>query len=381
MNTDRTKIESETIDWLRPVMAFMVICLHAQLFYIDEQWSMNGGVFNVFVIYLCKVICPVAVPAFFFISGYLFYKGLQKWDYGIWKSKMVKRIKTLLVPFVIWNLIALIAFPLTRYAGSLLKGLPMDNLIEVIRDRGFLRLFWDRTLFDGNSHSYINILGWIIPNGQPMDTPMWFVRDLMVVVLFTPAIHWLIKKTGQVFIAVLAVLFMVDIWFPVSGFSIKATFFFSWGALFSIKGNNVIESFRKIRIPSTVLFLMGLLLIPLLWDKDRYLFSLTLRLFIIIELVFCFNLVSSLIEKQRIRVNTHLKNSSFFVYCSHMVIVASAVMWLVMLPQQQTGIIKTLLFITGSVVIFLICHFMYMFLERYCPSIAAVLTGGRNNKK
>jgi hypothetical protein len=64
-----------------------------------------------------------------------------------------------------------------------------------------------------------------------------------------------------------------------------------------------------------------------------------------------------------------------------MVIVASAVMWLVMLPQQQTGIIKTLLFITGSVVIFLICHFMYMFLERYCPSIAAVLTGGRNNKK
>ena len=41
MNTDRTKIESETIDWLRPVMAFMVICLHAQLFYIDEQWSMN----------------------------------------------------------------------------------------------------------------------------------------------------------------------------------------------------------------------------------------------------------------------------------------------------------------------------------------------------
>ena len=210
---------------------------------------------------------------------------------------------------------------------------------------------------------------------------MWFVRDLMVVVLFTPAIHWLIKKTGQVFIAVLAVLFLVDIWFPVSGFSIKATFFFSWGALFSIKGNNVIESFRKIRIPSTVLFLMGLLLIPLLWDKDRYLFSLTLRLFIIIELVFCFNLVSSLIEKQRIRVNTHLKNSSFFVYCSHMVIVASAVMWLVMLPQQQTGIIKTLLFITGSVVIFLICHFMYLILDRYCPSITAVLTGGRNNNK
>ena len=45
----------------------------------------------------------------------------------------------------------------------------------------------------------------------------------------------------KVFIAVLAVLFMIDIWFPVSGFGIKATFFFSWGALFSIKGKSFIE--------------------------------------------------------------------------------------------------------------------------------------------
>ncbi len=185
----------------------------------------------------------------------------------------------------------------------------------------------------------------------------------------------------KVFIAVLAVLFMIDIWFPVSGFGIKATFFFSWGALFSIKGKSFIESFRKFRIPSAVLFVMGLFIIPFLWDNHRYLFNSAIRFFIIIELVFCFNSVSSLIETQKIRVNTQLKNSSFFVYCSHMVIVASAVMWLVMLPPQQTGIVMTLLFVIGTVVIFLICHFMYLILDRYCPSIAGVLTGGRNNNK
>ena len=108
MSKDWTKIESETIDWLRPVMAFMVICLHTQLFYVDELWSINGGLFDVFIIYLCKVICPIAVPSFFFISGYLFFKGLEDWNHQVWKRKMTKRIKTLLVPFILWKVLLML---------------------------------------------------------------------------------------------------------------------------------------------------------------------------------------------------------------------------------------------------------------------------------
>lgn len=365
MRNDWTKIQSESIDWLRPVMAFMVICLHIQLFYVGKQWSVHDGLFDVFVICLCKIICPVAVPTFFFISGYLFFKGLEDWETGVWKHKMIKRIRTLLVPFVLWNLIALIAFPITRYAGSVLKGVPMDNLMDLVRDRGLLRLFWDKTLFDGS-------------HGQPMDTPMWFVRDLMVVVIFTPAIHWLLKKAGVVFVAILAALFLANIWIPVPGFGIKATFFFTWGAFYSIKRLNFVECFRKIRIPSVILFSAGLILMPFLWENDMVYFNPVLRLFITVELVFCFNTVSTLMAESKIRINDRLIKSSFFIYCSHMVIIASAVMWLVMLPHFNSGVICSIQFIAGAVLTFFICHYIFVFLDYICPSVSALLTGGRH---
>ena len=380
MSKDWTKIESETIDWLRPVMAFMVICLQTQLFYVDELWSINGGLFDVFIIYLCKVICPIAVPSFFFISGYLFFKGLEDWNHQVWKRKMTKRIKTLLVPFILWNLIAFIAFPLTRYAGSVMKGVPMESIADVIQDRGFLRLFWDRTLFDGNTHNYTTILGWSVPCGQPMDTPMWFVRDLMVVMLFTPLIHWLLKKSGYLIVTILGLLFIINIWIPVSGFGIKATFFFTWGSFYSVKGRNFILSFSNIKIPAAILFLAGLAVVPFIWDNHPQLFNYQENLFIIIATVFFFNTISWLIDKGRIHINTRLTSSSFFIYCSHMVIIASAVMWLVMLPSFQSGAMRTLLFLAGSVMIFTICHYIYLFLDRFLPSVSGILTGGRNNK-
>ena len=367
MSTDWTKTESETIDWLRPVMAFMVICLHVQLFYVDEHWSMDNGFFSIFVIYLCRTVCPVAVPSFFFISGYLFFKGMKEWNGDIWKQKMIKRIKTLLIPFVLWNLIALIAYPITRYVGSILKGIPSESLIEVIQDRGFLRLFWATTLFEGSV-------------GQPMNTPLWFVRDLMVVLVFTPAIHWLIRKTGLIVISVLGLLFLVDIWIPVPGFGVKATFFFAWGALYSIQGRTFIESFIKVKTPLTVLFLVGLASIPFIWDIDRQAFFLAVRFFIIIELFFFFNLAFDLMKKGRIRVNKRLSSGSFFVYCSHMVLIASGVMWIVMLPSTDSGIIRTLLFIAGAVSIYVICQLIYLLLDSFFPSVSGALTGGRNNK-
>lgn len=378
MNTERRDVQSAAIDWLRPAMAFMVICLHAQLFYTGRQWSLGGGPFDIFVICLCKTLCPVAVPTFFFISGFLFFQGLETWNHEVWKRKMTRRIRTLLVPFLLWNLIALAAFPLTRLGGSLLKGTPMDaSLWDVIRERGLLRLFWDRTLFDGVTYSTTNLLGWSMPSGQPMDTPLWFVRDLMVVVLFTPAIHWLVRRKGVLTVAVLAVLFLADVWIPVSGFGIKATFFFVWGSLFAIKGKGFVQSFRKVRIPASLLFLVGLVLIPFLWEGDRRLFNLAVRLFTIISLMFSFNTVSLLIEKGCIHRAGRLAGSSFFVYCSHMVVVASAVMWAAMSLPLHSAWLQILLFVAAAALIHLVCHLIFMLLQRYCPSVANVLTGGR----
>ena len=357
-------------------MAFMVICLHVQLFY-DNDWSMSGGLFDVFVIYLCKVICPVAVPAFFFFSGYLFFKKLEDWNSDVWKSKITKRIRTLLVPYLLWNLIAMLAFPITRLGGVILNGGDMASFWDVLADRGWIRIFWDRTLFDGNIPNTTNILGWRVPCGQPMNTPMWFVRDLMVVILFSPIIHWFVKKGRIVFLALLVAFLAVDIWIPVSGFSIKSVFFFSWGAYYSINGAYFIESFRKKRVPVAVLFAIGLAFLPFLMEYNKQIFSAGVRMFTIISLMFLVNTVSGILREREPKVRTKLAQSSFFVYCSHMVIIISAVMWVVMALPFHSGIMQTILFIVGSFLVYAICHCLFLFMNKFMPKMLAVLTGGR----
>ncbi|MBO7433768.1 MAG: acyltransferase [Salinivirgaceae bacterium] len=379
MSKSFAEIESQTIDWLRPVMAFMVVCLHTQLFY-DVQWALSGGAFDIFIIFICKIICPVAVPAFFFVSGYLFYKGLEQWDWAVWRGKMIKRIRSLLIPFVLWNLIALLAFPLTRWAGSIVSGVPIDDLWGVVQDRGLVRLFWDRTLFNNNIQNTVNILGWVVPCGQPMNTPLWFVRDLMVVVLFSPVIHWLVKKIKVLFIVLLAALYIADIWIPVSGFGIRATFFFSFGSYFAICRRQFIESFRNAKISAAVLVLVSLCLLPFLWSKDIPTFKFALRVFIIVFIMFVFNIISILIENGRLKVNRKLADSSFFVYCSHMVIIISVIMGSIMLVPTRSEFVQIILFIVGTVGVFVTCHLLFLLMDRFCPSLLRLLTGGRQTK-
>ena len=53
MSTEWEKLQSGTIDCLRPILAFMVVGLHAQLFYVGAHWSIDGGLFDIIIICLC----------------------------------------------------------------------------------------------------------------------------------------------------------------------------------------------------------------------------------------------------------------------------------------------------------------------------------------
>ena len=52
------------------------------------------------------VICNVSVPLFFFISGFLFFTEAGAWTWGTWRSKLKRRVYTLLVPYLAYNAIS-----------------------------------------------------------------------------------------------------------------------------------------------------------------------------------------------------------------------------------------------------------------------------------
>lgn len=56
---------------------------------------------------LLAAMANVSVPVFFLISGYYFFKG-EELGKDVYLSKLKKRIRTLLLPYLLWNLLPML---------------------------------------------------------------------------------------------------------------------------------------------------------------------------------------------------------------------------------------------------------------------------------
>ena len=145
---------SKAIDNLRLPMAIMVVAIHCYFFNslnINALPSKWGGVFVEWIINICSIVLTdCAVPMFFVISGYLFF--LRQDDGFTWaqyKAKMLRKCKTLLLPFFIWNILGALSYP-SRFIDATLT----EKLLG----------FWSQRMEWGS---------W----AGPWDGPLWFLRD------------------------------------------------------------------------------------------------------------------------------------------------------------------------------------------------------------
>ena len=72
------------------------------------QWGAPHWLYIYISEFLTHSLPRIAVPMFFFISGYYaFYK--KDWSQrSIWTVELKKRVKTLLIPYLLWNSIYLV---------------------------------------------------------------------------------------------------------------------------------------------------------------------------------------------------------------------------------------------------------------------------------
>jgi surface polysaccharide O-acyltransferase-like enzyme len=184
-----------------------------------------GGVCVDFVKFLISLgIARVAVPLFFLMSGYLFFLG--EWSWAKYSGKLKRRLRTLLIPYLFWNLLTLlvkaIAPTIPRlnayFFGISLPPLHTFSFVECVN-----------VLFKISMLYLVN----------PISFQFWFIRNLMGLVLLAPVIHFLLTRRSA--LPFLAVLFCW--WFfsdgPVLWRMVEASLFFSSGAYFSLASKNV----------------------------------------------------------------------------------------------------------------------------------------------
>lgn len=339
-----------------------------------DPWAGNS-LFNGVRICLSHVLTHIAVPTFFVISGFLFFRKWQQWDTQLYLKKMKSRFRTLFIPYVCWNAIAILGIIASMTGAYFLKGKPLSRIPLYFQEKGILSLFWDVNVW---AEDRTNLLGMLTPMTGPIDLPLWFLRDLIVVTVLTPFVYGFVKHTRHYGILLLALAYISGVWPNLSGFNITAVFFFSTGAYFSIHGKNLVMECQCVRMASYIAAIAFLL--PSIWldGRNTPVGYILYPFYIISGVCAAFNLAADLLRKGKTKVHPLLAQSTFFIYALHTIVVLAACNFLVQhLLSGEHPLIQTIAYLLTPLLCVSACLGIFLFLKRFMPKILGILTGNR----
>lgn len=190
----------------------MIVFLHS--YNLPENFKKN----YIFYIenFVTNGITRSAVPFFFILSGFLFFHNFR-FSFDNYLIKLKKRIKSILIPFLLWSLFYLILALLLNQINIKIVNYSIISICDFI---------------------YYLIL-------KPIPFQLWFLRDLFIIVVVSPLIYLLLKKSGVVLLLILFV-----IWFNNYQIFIvidnESAMFFTFGAYVSLyDSKNMIQKKTK----------------------------------------------------------------------------------------------------------------------------------------
>lgn len=240
-NTPRLGTEdSISINLLKFVCAVLVVAIHSPYMW-NTTLVLNGqeqASFSSFG------LTRIAVPFFFVCSGYFLAKHLD--TAKDWLTAVRRRVRTLLVPFVLWTMIEILLLPI---------------VISLFCDA-----FSARTI-GSSALQFLSRYDWIYPFEKlfcktPI-VPLWYLRCLFVFVLIAPGIVWLTRRFGKGWLALpfaLGILchvlpgHRIDMLFRYM-FSLSGLFYFSCGIYLHSHHLPVLRT--KQAVAGTLAFLVG----------------------------------------------------------------------------------------------------------------------------
>ena len=338
-------------------MAVLIVLLHSTFEYeLRDGISIFEGIDAPFYHHLdymfVKNVCNIAVPLFFVISGYLFFYKDQGFTSELYKNKIKKRAKSLLLPYLIWNLMILVLYIIIQnVAPSMNSG--RTKLVLDFTFNDFISCFWSMEGVNGMA--------------TPIDGPLWFIRDLMVMIILSPLFFFVINRFKIIVPIILLALYILGV--PLTSFC-----FFSIGAYFGICKVDFVSFVTKyVKFLSTsyiiVLFFLILLMDRIVLPENISLLEIVIGVFASIGIAGCYC-------KKGIRANNFLAGSTFFIFASH-----SEILKIFIRLSSRYGpssdVFYCISYFICPLVTILILISAYWGLRRYFPQVASVLSGGR----
>lgn len=291
------------------------------------------------------IFARITISFFFLISGYFLFYSIDNLKLT---NKLKKRIKTILAPYILWNVITL-AIICIKHSVFDMIGLSNEN--DKV-DTSIYNIFWS----------------------GPINYPLWYIRDLICMFIISPLIYILIKKLPLITISTLTCLYVCGVNTNIPGLSIIAIYFFTIGSFLGFKKQDFVEWCNKNF--DYLLILTLVLLVTLNIFQSQNIYEPLKCCFTIVSIASTTSIFCRLSDK-RLASLCKLSASVFFIYATHEIYILN---WAKGFFAHYIGFTPTALLICyfiQPIIVIIFCFALYKYCVKCFPKTLSFMTGGR----
>lgn len=345
---------------LKAIFTLMVIYIHS----FSLVPAMEGALLYNVKVYFSFVFPRIAVPMFFLYSGYFFFKG-KDLNLSEWWLKIKRRGKTLLLPYIIWSLIGAVFFLLVDWKSNE----SCLNLLSFVN-----KTFWCNAYTP--VADFPQWIGYEIPKITTLNMPLWYVRDLMVIFLFSYLIYLSFRRklVSKIILFLLLGIFL----FADTNFfhyvGIDGLIFFYVGAFLSynpVKGK--LKGFSSFILWTFIL--MASVFAYMQYGRSLETFA---RHWYIVLFMFGILMLPNVKNINSLLVKTKFGGGKmFFVYCSHIMVLRVLVTLTYRISLIAPTYLNFIIYMIAPLVCFVLCLMLYELMMRLMPQCLSILVGNR----
>lgn len=335
------------VTWFSFVLSILVIWIHAYNAELFLGYQAATGTVYILEHRIGDWFGQIAVPGFFMISGYQFYRGFHL---GQLKGKWNRRVKSLLVPYIVWNFLYYISYVIASRIPA----------VAAVIGKGEVELSLNAVVNAVVGHTYNNVF--------------WYLYQLLWLVALAPVLYLLFRRfwSGCLLLAVC----WIQVRLNKSGLFVNpdALIYYGSGAMLALHFREVtegVESRKRVFFGGLCLAAAAVIYAVGLWKAYIPAFVLC-RLCVVAGLWMT-------IPGKRLPAAKDFMKYSFFLYAVHFAIVrlinkGAAIL----LPgAAQVWYVPFALFLFMPILVLFVSTAAGSVLRRFLPKTWSLLTGGR----
>lgn len=347
---------SKRITVLRFPLIVAVVFIHAYVVGEPVASAVSDDVFAAisrFVRnFISQGVARTAVPIFFLIAGYLFYRNFSL-TRETYFSKLRSRVGTLLIPFFFWNIFTYAFFAAAQslpqtsqyFTGSVARIAGLDPMESAAAILGIGR--------------------------EPISYQFWFVRDLMVAAVISPLLFSSLKRVPK---TTLIASLLVWIGFNDSP-SAEGFFFFVVGAAAAVHDVDlfVLDIYGRL---FAVCYLPLVLIDVALWNGHVTCLHMVSMTFGVVAILYASKFLAA--RDATAKPLIKLSGASFFVFAAHeplLTVCRKLVAKVLLAPGPMMGLIYYV--VVPALIIYILVQICWA-LRRVAPRVARMVGAGPN---